>query len=275
MKKILASLFLCANVAINCQDIDPIDVVIPCHEKDLGCLEMAIEGARKNIKNVRRIIVVSEYPCTQNAEWFNESLFPFSKRSILEVVFNGDTQKIDKAEKIDARKVGWVYQQLLKLYAPFVIPDISNNVLIVDADTIFLNPVECIDKNGCALYTFSREFYPPYFSFMNRLIPGVKRIDRQYSGVCHHMLFQRPILEKIFKKISDLHGVEPWVACCKCIDWQEKYPLSEYELYFNFIFNSPQKIKLRLLHWKNISSEREIVFYQKKAHFVAWHNYGA
>ena len=36
----------------------PIDVVIPCHPKDLDTLELCIEGIRKYGQNIRRVIVV-------------------------------------------------------------------------------------------------------------------------------------------------------------------------------------------------------------------------
>ena len=44
---------------------------------------------------------------------------------------------VSKKEK----RIGWYYQQLLKQYAPFVIPKISSNVLILEPDTIFLKQV--------------------------------------------------------------------------------------------------------------------------------------
>ncbi|MFX0093621.1 MAG: hypothetical protein ACFFBD_17855, partial [Candidatus Hodarchaeota archaeon] len=44
-----------------------IDVVIPTCEKDLGTLELCIEGCRKNIKALRRIIVISKEKYTDNA----------------------------------------------------------------------------------------------------------------------------------------------------------------------------------------------------------------
>ncbi len=72
---------------------EPIDVVIPCCEKDMETLEECIEGIRTNGKNIRRIIVVSDKPLTKNAEWFDEKDYPFSKEQLALEIFHGDAEK--------------------------------------------------------------------------------------------------------------------------------------------------------------------------------------
>ena len=119
-----------------------IDIVIPAHQKDLATLDYSIAGIRKNIVGVRRIIVVSKEKYTDQAEWFNEALYPFSFKEISDLVGGSN--------------VGWNYQQLLKLYAVLVIPDISENVLIVDSDTVFYRKVKFFD-NGIPLYNLSKD----------------------------------------------------------------------------------------------------------------------
>ena len=94
-------------------------------------------------------------------------------------------------------QVGWYYQQLLKLYAAFVIPDISSNVLIVDADTIFLNPVHFLNAQHAGLYNPGTEYNPPYFEHAAKLIPNFKKLFPQHSGISHHMLFQKRSEEPI------------------------------------------------------------------------------
>ena len=48
---------------------DPIDVVIPCHEKDTRTLELAIKGIIENGSNIRKVIVVSEKQLSTIAEF--------------------------------------------------------------------------------------------------------------------------------------------------------------------------------------------------------------
>ena len=124
---------------------EPIDVVIPCAEKDLRTLERCIKGIYNNCDEVRRIIVISKKRLTKNAEWCSEYVFPFSRTDIVNALSKKDAKTQAQLMRPESR-TGWYYQQLLKLYAPFVIRDISSNVLVLDADTIFLNPVEFIDS---------------------------------------------------------------------------------------------------------------------------------
>ena len=113
-----------------CLSKEAIDVVIPCTEKDLATLNLCIEGIRKNCSNIRRIIVVSQKQYTQSAEWFDEKLFPFSKFDLALQIF-GDAVQAQKFVQAPNSRIGWIYQQLLKLYAPCIIPKISSNVLIL------------------------------------------------------------------------------------------------------------------------------------------------
>ena len=173
---------------------DPIDIVIPCHEKDLPTLDLVIEGAR-NVVNHRRIIIISERKFTDKAEWFDERNFPFDKQSIALEMFNGDYGQAYNYINSSKSRIGWIYQQFLKLFASFIIPNISSNVLIIDADTIFLRPVTFQDPSGAALFNPGTEYNPPYFVHGAKVLHGFRKVFQQYSGISHHMLFQRSILE--------------------------------------------------------------------------------
>lgn len=241
------------------KEVHEIDVVIPCHKDHLPILNLCINGIRTCGKNVRRIIVVSEEKLTDQAEWFPESNYPFSKDDILNELFCGDRLTIEKYKRTPKTRTGWIFQQLLKLYAPFVIPDISSNVLVLDADVVFLRKVEFFDKDGNALFNCSSEHWVPYFEHAGKLIEGrdqIKRVFKNKSGICHHMIFQKSILEDLFKDIRATHGIEPWRAICRCIDHSYLYDygssMSEYEIYFNFVFAHRYPAKIRLLRWINI-----------------------
>jgi hypothetical protein len=235
---------------------EPIDVVIPCHQKDLLTLNMSIEGILKYGANIRRVIVISSEKLTDKAEWFDEAAFPFTKKDVAKAIFQDNSQ----AEQYLANKenrIGWIYQQLLKLYAPTVIPEISSNVLILDADAIFLRPVEFIDqKTGGALFATGIEYYKGYFQHAARLIPWLKRLHSRHSGIAHHMLFQKAIVVDLLETIKIHHQMEPWQALCTCIDQKELQAacISEYEIYFNFALARTDQVKIRQLKWQNINS---------------------
>jgi hypothetical protein len=270
---------------------DPIDVVIPCHPKDAANLERAIAGVQKYVVGVRRVMVVSSEKITDKAEWINEKIFPFSKESIALEIFRDPKIATYQVHKPQSR-IGWIYQQFLKLYAAFCIPDISSNILIVDSDVVFLNPVDflCHDKTGfsegAGLYGVGTEYNPPYFEHAARLLPGLKKLYPEYSGIVHHMLFQKPVLIDLFNLIRREHQVEPWVAIARAVPVQNGEAsfscLSEYEIYFNFVFARTDQVKIRHLKWDNkvlnwnTVSNNDLNNYKKEGyHYVALHIWNA
>lgn len=251
---------------------EPIDVVIPCHSKDRPTLKYCIQGIRENIENVRRIVVVSKEKMTNLAEWFDEAKYPFTKKDIAYQI----TRDEEAAHKLLKKgRVGWVYQQLLKLYAPLVIDGISSNVLIVDSDAMFVNSTRIMDPWGHGYYNPASEYHMPYFKHMNRLIPGLTRVNKKYSGVAHHMLFQRPVIENLFQTIRSIHNTKPWKAICRCID-KKTLDMSEYEIYFNFLLTTGyDQMQIRPLEWKNAADGvKNLSIYKAEGYnYVCQHTY--
>ena len=188
---------------------ESIDVVITCHEKDKRTLDHCINGIKKYGKNIDKIFIVSAKKLTDNinAQWFDEAKFPFTKYDIALAIFDNNKEEADKFAK--SPRLGWIYKQIINLYALLVIDGISSNALILDSDTIFLNKVEFIDEQGNALYNPGTEYEPPYFVHAAKLIRGnnqIKKVFPYYSGISHHQLFQKPVLEDLFKQISENHN---------------------------------------------------------------------
>lgn len=234
---------------------DPIDVVIPCHEKDIPGLERAIESVQQYVRGLRRIIVISSKKCTANAEWFDEKLFPFTKKSIAQEIFQSESIAHNYVNNPKSR-IGWIYQQFLKFFAAYYIPNISSNILIVDADVVFLKPITFLQENGAGLYAVSNEHHKAYFKHMAQLLPNFKKVFPQHSGITHHMLFQKIVLDDLCKSLYECHHLEPWKAIARTIPVEnntiDASCLSEYEIYFNFVFSRTDQVKIRPLKWKNI-----------------------
>ncbi|MBX9639986.1 MAG: hypothetical protein K2X97_09735, partial [Mycobacteriaceae bacterium] len=106
---------------------DPIDVVIVSHPKDVDTLDLCIEGIRRNGDHVGRVIVVSPQKLTEQAEWVDEKIFPFTKEDVALAIAKGDKEKSERVLKHPTRGAGWYLQQLLKMYSPLVISGISSN----------------------------------------------------------------------------------------------------------------------------------------------------
>jgi hypothetical protein len=223
--------------------VEPIDVVIPVARKDAKWISYCIAGVRRNCQGVRDIFILSEEPFTDLEEWVDEQVFPFTKEEVAAYLNSSPKNP----------RVGWYFQQLLKLYAAFVIPGISSNVLVVDADTLFIRPVNFFNQKGEALYNPGTEYHAFYFEHAAKLLPHFEKVFPEYSGISHHMLFQRPILEELFDKVEQHSGCAFWQAFCQSVDPVHLHAsgASEYELYFNFVFSEPHKVQLRFLHWAN------------------------
>lgn len=259
---------------------DPIDVIIPCTFKDLPTLKYCIQGIRKNCDKIRRIIVLSADPMPVDAEWFDENRFPFSKFDLAYEIFQ-DEGKAKAFINNKNSRIGWIFQQFLKLYATYVISDLSTNILVLDADVLFINPVNFMDKNGNPLFAIGREYYRGYFEHMAKALPYLCRIHPLYSGIVHHMLFQKDVLDHLFFQVETFHQLPLWKAFCRSINHKEAEfsCLSEYEIYFNFCLLTTNQPRIRSLRWENMENFDLFKSYADKLHplsnntFVTYHSY--
>uniref|UniRef100_A0A6C0KX08 Glycosyltransferase n=1 Tax=viral metagenome TaxID=1070528 RepID=A0A6C0KX08_9ZZZZ len=222
-----------------------IDIIIPTCKKDLETLEIVIKNAKKYITDVNNIYVISDEKYTDNAIHIPETLFPFTINDIKSII-------------TFENRAGWYYQQLLKLYAYKVIPNISENILILDSETIFYKPISFItEDNKYALYCISTEKHRPYYIHMNKLLPGLNEIHHEFSGIVHHMLFQKDILDSLFNDVEKHWNLPLWKAMLINVDpnWYNNSGMSEYEIYFCYIHTFfKDRARIRPLKW-DISSE--------------------
>lgn len=213
------------------------DIVIPVGENDISFINTQLEYTTQNIIGYRNIyIIVSEKYITsitnKNVIIINENIFPFTKN--------------------ENSRSGWYFQQLLKMYAGFVIKDILPVYLVIDADTCFLKPIKFI-KNNKYLFNYSSEYHQVYFKHMSKLHPSLYKKSK-HSGICHHMIFDRYYIKKLFELVEKYHDKPFYQVFMSSIDPSEfnNSGASEYELYFNFmLIYYPNKIRLRELIWKN------------------------
>jgi hypothetical protein len=260
--------FICAKAVVYTFEKAPVDVVILCIRKDARTLDLCIKGIKKNGKYVRRIIVISPEKLTKLAEWFDEAKFPFSKAAVAQQILKNGTTNFPR--------LGWIFQQLLKLYAPFVIQGISPNILLLDADTIFLNPVSFYDEDsGAGFFNPGTEYHGLYFDHAGKLVPSFKKIYKQYSGISHHMLIQLPILKDLFLTVETARKKDFWRAFCDCIDLSNvnRPCASEYEIYFNFALGRTKQCKIRELKWANVPFQNLDTYQKLGYHYVSCHRY--
>jgi len=215
------------------------DLLFLCHEKDKEILKKSIEYAKKNVVEYRKIFVVSKenyFPNRKDITFIDEKKYPFSKKDI---------------EKYAPKnRVGWYYQQFLKLYFFEVAEkEVLDNLLIIDADTMFIRKTKFFEKE-IPLYNVDECYHEPYYKILEKLF-GFGQQNKKYSGTTHHMLFQKKYINEIFNLAKE----EFWIYIMKNIDPKLRSGLSEQELYFNYMLKyHPEKIKIRKLKFIDFPS---------------------
>lgn len=236
-----------------------LDVIIPLGPNDEDIIEKCVESVRKYILGVRNIYIVSSRPLEIKGAThvFDESLFPFSKKDI--------------ELYIQPNRAGWYLQQLIKLYAPLLLPDCLPDCVIVDADVIFFKRVKF--KDGMKyLFDKNHETHPPYFSHMKRLHPSFLPAYPRTSGIVNLMIYNKDILKEIMGKVEDLHKKDFWRVFLEQVAPNEFSGASEYELYFHYICRvHPNRVLLRPLRYDNFGLRSNIQ--NSDWHYVTYHHH--
>lgn len=233
------------------------DIVIPVGPNDRTIIEEQIKYTKKNIIGYRNIYLICYDPSItiDGCITINENIFPFNIETVSN--FHG---KLNRN--------GWYLQQLFKLYAGKIIPNILEKYLVIDSDTFFLKPTTFID-NGICLYNYGSEYHKPYFDHMNKLDKDLIKMNR-LSGICHHMIFETKYIDELFLRIENNHKDTFYNIFLKMVSIKEKSGASEYEIYFNYMLKyNPTKIKIRELTWKN-TDKLEL---NNNLHYISYHWY--
>ena len=227
------------------------DIVIPLGPNERKNIYKQIEYTKKNVIGYRNIyIITNNFDNLQidGCKVIDENIFPFKMNDIASyfIKYNGKNNRN-----------GWYLQQLIKLYAGFVIEELLDDYLIIDADVFFLKPINFyIDSKY--LFTCSDENHKPYFNHMLKLHSSFTKQIKN-SGISHHMIFNRQIIKEMFNLVEDFHKKKFWVIFIEMVDEHTKHPVnaiesgaSEYELYLNYMIQYHRdKILVRNLLWTN------------------------
>lgn len=218
------------------------DIVIPVGPNDINIINDQITYTKKNIIGYRNIYLIS----------YDKNLYINGCITIAEDIFPFNIENVKKCHGTNKWN-NWYLQQLLKLYAGKVIPDILDTYLVIDCDTFFLKPTTFIEDGKC-LYCYGHEYHKEYFFHMKNLHESLEKIDNNKSGICHHMIFETKYINQLFTLVEEKHNDLFYNIFLKSVE--KKYILhagaSEYEIYFNYMLKyHNDKIKLRNLSWRN------------------------
>lgn len=236
------------------------DIVIPVGPNESDSIITQIEYTKKNVLGYRNIYLICFDPKTKidDCITIDERIFPFNIKTVAS--FHGSSWRN-----------GWYLQQLLKLYAGLVIPNILETYLVLDADTFFMKPTVFIKDNKCC-YNYGKECHSPYFNHMKLLDNSLKRVYADKSGICHHMMFETKKIKKMFSLIEKNHVENKFYEIfLNKVDrkfYANGSGASEYELYFNYLLTyHHDEIIIRKLKWKDSKSLDKNMDYVS----VHWH----
>jgi glycosyltransferase involved in cell wall biosynthesis len=206
-----------------------LDILICATKKDLSVLGCCIKGLYDNLKHpIGKIFIVAPsnleldllkalYPSIIHLN--EDEILPITRLDI-DYVVNGQDRS------------GWLFQQLLKLSVDQISD--SENVLIIDADTVLVSP-QLYEFNGKNILLISDEFHKPYFDVYTKLTGELP--STLLSSVSHSLLINRKHLIELKKHIADLHLMEWWQAIISKTDKLNSSGFSEYELYGQWVLN--------------------------------------
>lgn len=240
---------------------------------------LCIESLLKYVAPIRHIYVISpdnyldlpllnsslEKLCTGEAHQRSNdttSHYPVHAHSI---VFVSDAEFMqmmkEKFHYEPSYESMWHVQQLMKLHAPLILPNILDTVLVMDAEIIFHKRLtHTMLNNGeiIGLYTFGRGLSDRrnnhYWEFVKSLVPGAKRTIVETSMIAHHMLIQKDILLEMMEHIEERHQKIFWKAFLDEGN-SRGHRASEYELYIRFsLFRYPEKTYMRLIPYFDVGN---------------------
>lgn len=202
------------------------DIVIPVGPNDKEIIHQQIQYTKKNIIGYRNIYLICYDPTIYitGCITINENIFPFDMKTVAK--YNGNVDRN-----------GWYLQQLLKLYAGKVIPDILGTYLVIDCDTFFLKPTMFVENDKC-LYNYGTEYHMPYFYHMAKLDKDLIKVNENMSGICHHMIFKTKYIQEIMSKIENNHNDIFYNVFLKFVTDKTGSGASEYEIYFNYMLKT-------------------------------------
>lgn len=218
------------NVYITERSRQPIDVIIPMVEKDLITARESIKSIRAMIFHPIHVIYLVAPESTAIRQLAQE----------MGCTFVLENKTLKEFEQIKAHG-GWVLQQFIKLNAD----EISGceDILVVDADTIFLRPQVFIDNNT-GRYTFHihNDFSSQRKQFTRDLLKTSTYFKLDF--VTHHMLINRTMLRKLKEKI-ERHFSLPWYQALLSKLKGNHQGFSEYDIYATYFFlEKPEATRL-------------------------------
>lgn len=226
----------------------PYDVVLVCKGQDFANMPIVVENICKYY-NANSIYIV----CPKSDILTHLESYANNKK--LHFI---DEDKLLPLAKVDYRHLNltgfpnrffWYYQQFLKIaFCCSNIPS-SSHVLVWDADTIPLRPLDFFDNKKSLLTVSDDEYHAPYFETIKKLFSNSVAVQKS-SFISQHMMVNRKHMHALLDDIEEISGKKWPEAIMKSLQGTSAALFSEYETYANYVLDKfPEHYSTRSLNW--------------------------
>lgn len=180
------------------------EVISVCSEKDIDVWTVASKYVVEFIKAERYTVIV---PDRELALFLSVTSAPYQVKPESQFVGNTKDRIIQKLDMNNQDRVGWYLQQFVKI-AAVMENDPASTVLIWDADTVPLKPLQFINPQGKLIYYKGKEYRKSYFDFIE-LALGLKR-TQTFSFIAQSLTTKVSWAKELFDSLESSAGM-PWI----------------------------------------------------------------
>ena len=237
-----------------------VEIYMLASEKDVECLDITLPFAYRSVSGlpISRVVLVVPDSIAEKIKhdlgdlginfqvWPESAVVSYSDLAIIRTHFG--------------ERSGWVYQQTLKLALLQNSP--ASYALIVDSDTVLLNPREWIKADASIAFTPTEEFNDAYFLFLENL--GSMNVPPETSFIPHHMFYEISAFRTLTLQLEIDNTAQIIEKIKEHSDVSSPSPFSlDYEMYAQWSLSEVNP-RVRLIRWSNISVSRsKLEFFRK------------
>jgi hypothetical protein len=228
----IASSSVSTSASSNYSNSEKIAGVMVTTMKDARAFEKSIVSALEHLVDVDKFYVVSPdankvklkmapFKLGPRVVYVDESVFPFDWKNVSGVLYQTVEERgvypltgKSPFESAMWGRIGWFLQQLLKFYAGRMLN--LDSYVLLDSDITWFRDVRFVNSssNGTTRYNYavSNQYHPAYIATLQRISGQrlVKNPDAHRSGIVHHMVLAKPVLEDLFRVAEERYGGIPF-----------------------------------------------------------------
>lgn len=174
------------------------ELLVLATENKIDLLRTAIPYYLRNL-NPKMIYIIADMKLSKKVEGLKGVSFIDE-----DMVLHGMSKSVieDMIERISGKRsrAGWYFQQFIKLAWSERCTD--RYYVVIDSDTIPLNPIRFIDEDGRYLLTKKVEYHKAYFDAIGKLFNGKVSRPGEYSFIAENMVFDCEAVREMLTAIT-------------------------------------------------------------------------